>query len=249
MDLTIAHLCPELLNLYGDKGNIIAISRRCEWRGIGVRVKNYSLDEPIDFSSIDIVILGGGSDREQLIVSRKLQTIKQSFTNYVENGGSVLAVCGGYQLLGEYYQLNHEKISGLDILDIYTIQKEGRLISNAILETEYGTVVGFENHGGRTYIKTYGNGTKPFGKVLFGSGNNAEDGFEGATYKNVIGTYLHGPLLPKNPKLTDLIIKRALERKYKKKIQLAALNDKEENIAQNAIIDRFLTNKHSKNKV
>lgn len=243
MELTIGHLYPDLLNLYGDKGNIISIVRRCQWREINVQVKSYSIDDTVDFSDIDIMLLGGGSDREQLLVARKLQSIKQDVSNFVENNGTVLAVCGGYQLMGEYYQLGDEKIQGLDIIDVYTVQKKDRLISNVILKTPFGKVVGFENHGGRTYIKEDSKQTEPFGRVLFGNGNNASDGFEGALYKNVIATYLHGPLLPKNPRITDEIIKRALLKKYGKETKLSKLDDTEETTARHAITKRFLKSK------
>lgn len=240
MELTIAHFCPDLLNLYGDRGNIVSIRKRCEWRGVDVRVKEYSLDSPVDFSEIDIAILGGGSDREQFIVAKKLQYVKNDFVNYIENGGVVLAVCGGYQLLGEYYQLENCKINGLNAVEIYTLQSKKRLISNVILQTKFGKVVGFENHAGRTYINTKNEAIKPFGKVLYGHGNNGEDGYEGIIYNNVIGTYLHGPLLPKNPAITDEIIRRAIKQKYHIDVELKELNDAEETEARQSIINRFI---------
>ncbi len=237
MKINIAHFYPELLNLYGDKGNIISLVKRCQWRGIEAEVRNYSLEDDIDFSNIDIVFIGGGSDREQLIVCKKLVNIKDDIKEYVESNGVLLGICGGYQLLGKYYQLHEDKIDGLELLDIYTIQKPGRLIGNVVIETEFGKVVGFENHGGRTYIED--KDIKPFGKVIYGHGNNGEDKFEGVIYKNVIGTYLHGPLLPKNPKLTDEIIKRALEKKYNEKIELSPLDDTEEIRAHQFIVNKY----------
>ena len=184
MKITIGHFYPDLLNLYGDRGNILAIKKRCEWRGIETEVKEFSIDDEVDFSGLDIVFLGGGSDREQLIVCKRLKEIQKDILDYVQDNGVILAVCGGYQLLGHYYQLEKEKIEGLSVLDIYTIAGQKRLIDNVILETDFGSVTGFENHGGRTYIGDH----KPLGKVLYGNGNNGEDEQEGVLYRNVFGT-------------------------------------------------------------
>ncbi|HIT91156.1 MAG TPA: glutamine amidotransferase, partial [Candidatus Merdenecus merdavium] len=191
MKITIGHLYPDLLNLYGDRGNILCMSKRLNWRGIDSEVIEYHLEDEIDFSKLDIILLGGGSDREQQIVCHRLQKIKEEFKAYVERGGVVLAVCGGYQLLGNYYQIGEEKIQGLGIIDMYTQQEKKRLIGNIVIDCELFDLplVGFENHGGRTYL---GN-NKPLGKVLYGKGNNDHDQVEGVLYKNVIGTYLHGP--------------------------------------------------------
>ena len=235
-EIKIAHFYPDLLNLYGDRGNIITLTKRCLWRGIDVSVKEYGINDEVDFSDIDIAFIGGGSDREQLIVCKRLREIKKDITEFAEDMGVILGICGGYQLLGNFYQLENENIEGLSILDIYTVQKKGRLISNVVIENEAGKIVGFENHGGRTYINSH----KPFGKVLYGNGNNGEDGFEGVEYKNVYGTYLHGPLLPKNPAFSDKIIRKALERKYKKEITLESLDDKEEKRAAEYIVKRFI---------
>lgn len=212
--------------------------KRCEWRGIDAETIEYGIEDKVNFSKLDIVLLGGGSDREQMIVCQRLQEIREDFEAYVESDGVVIAVCGGYQLLGHYYQTDQGKMEGLHLVDIYTEQKPGRLIDNIVLKSELFDmpVVGFENHGGRTKI---GN-NKAFGKVLYGSGNDGESGYEGVIYKNVIGTYLHGPLLPKNPQVCDYLIERALERKYKEKIILAPLEDKEEMEANSYIVKRFL---------
>ena len=236
--IVVGHLYPDLLNLYGDRGNIQCIMKRCEWRGIDAETIEYGLEDKVNFSKLDIVLLGGGSDREQMIVCQRLQEIREDFEAYVERDGVVIAVCGGYQLLGHYYQTDQGKMEGLHLVDIYTEQKPGRLIDNIVLKSELFDmpVVGFENHGGRTKI---GN-NKAFGKVLYGSGNDGESGYEGVIYKNVIGTYLHGPLLPKNPQVCDYLIERALERKYKEKIILAPLEDKEEMEANSYIVKRFL---------
>ena len=236
MKITIAHLYPDLLNLYGDRGNIQCMVMRCLWRGIGAEVKEYRLQDTVDFSGTDIVLLGGGSDREQQIVCTKLQDIREDFHAYVEDGGTVLAVCGGYQLLGHYYDTPEGRMNGLSLADLYTEQRDPRLISNVVLQNDglpY-EIVGFENHGGRTYI---GN-NRPFGRVVYGYGNNGEDGTEGILYKNVTGTYLHGPLLPKNPHVCDRILGSALERKYGT-AELAALDDAQEREANRYIVRRF----------
>ena len=153
MKITIGHLYPDLLNLYGDRGNIACMEKRCHWRGIGAETIEFNTGDAIDFSKLDIVLLGGGSDREQAIVCRNLLEIQNEFKEYVEDNGVVIAVCGGYQLLGKYYKTADAMIEGLDLVDIYTEQGEGRLIDNIVLQSELADmpVVGFENHGGRTY--------------------------------------------------------------------------------------------------
>lgn len=242
MKITIGHLYPDLLNLYGDRGNIQCLMKRCQWRGIEAQTVAFELDDKIDFSGLDIVLLGGGSDREQLLVCQKLRENREEFKKYVENGGVVIAICGGYQLLGKYYKTEQGMIEGLDLVDMYTEQGEGRLISNIVMKSELFEmpVVGFENHGGRTYIGE----NQPLGKVLYGSGNDGESGYEGVVYKNVIGTYLHGPLLPKNPQLADWLITRALEQKYKESISLQPLEDSQETEANNYVYHRFVKTEH-----
>lgn len=238
MKIKIMHLFPDLLNLYGDKGNIECMRKRLIWRGIDCEVVPFTTeDEGFDLSDIDIVFLGGGSDREQKIVCHSLLEHKSELKEFVEDGGSLVAVCGGYQLLGKYYKLEDEMIDGLDILDIYTEQGKGRLISNIVLEADFLSkpITGFENHGGRTYI----NGHKPLGKVLFGNGNSDGAGVEGVVYKNVVATYLHGPLFPKNPELCDYVLTNALKRKYADFEKLTPLNDELENQANDYIVNRF----------
>ena len=168
MKLTIGHLYPDLLNLYGDRGNIQCFRKRLEWRKIEAEVIPFLSDDKIDFTKLDIVLLGGGSDREQELVCKYLIEIKQDFKDYVENNGVVLAVCGGYQLLGKYYKTDKKVIEGLDILDIYTEWEPERLIRNIILNSPLfeTPITGFENHGGRTYIGSH----TPLGKVFFGLG-------------------------------------------------------------------------------
>ena len=237
MKLRIAHMYPDLLNLYGDRGNIQCMVMRSLWRGIEVEVKEYRLEDTVDFNTADIVLLGGGSDREQQIVCTRLQQIRENFCNYVEDGGTVLAVCGGYQLLGHYYDAPEGRMQGLSLVDLYTVQKSPRLIGNIVLQNPLLSyeIAGFENHGGRTYI---GENT-PFGKVFAGYGNNGNDGHEGVMYKNVIGTYLHGPLLPKNPHVCDLLLAKALNRKYGR-AELAPLDDTLEKQANRYIKERFV---------
>ena len=154
MKLTIGHLYPDLLNLYGDRGNIQCLMRRCQWRGIEAETIAFELGDAIDFDQLDIVLLGGGSDREQMLVCQKLREIQPAFKAYVEKGGVVIAICGGYQLIGSYYKTDEGMITGLDLVDLYTEQGQGRLISNIVLESPLFQmpVVGFENHGGRTSL-------------------------------------------------------------------------------------------------
>ena len=220
MKLTIGHLYPELLNLYGDRGNIQCLMKRCQWRGIEAETIAFEMGDTIDFSKLDIVLLGGGSDREQMIVCEKLKAIQKDFKAYVEDNGVVIAICGGYQLLGSYYKTEQGMIEGLSLVDMYTEQEEGRLISNIVLQSDLFEmpVVGFENHGGRT-------------------------GYEGVVYKNVIGTYLHGPLLPKNPQLADWLILKALQRKYGEQTALTELDDSQEKEANDYIFHRFTQNR------
>ena len=240
MKLTIGHLYPDLLNLYGDRGNIQCFRKRLEWRGIEAEVIPFLSGDKIDFSKLDIVLLGGGSDREQELVCGYLKEIKADFKNYVEQGGVVLAVCGGYQLLGKYYTApNGEKIQGLGILDIYTEAGNNRFIGDTIIYNEdfNETYVGFENHSGRTYL----NGLKPLGKCIHGYGNNGSDGYEGCIYKNTYCTYFHGSLLAKNPELADRFIKTALEIKYSE-VALEKLDDSLELKAKEVIINRLNNN-------
>ena len=242
MKLTIGHLYPDLLNLYGDRGNIQCFRKRLEWRGIEAEVIPFLSGDEIDFSRLDIVLLGGGSDREQELVCGYLKNIRDDFKKYVEEGGVVLAVCGGYQLLGKYYKTRTETIEGLAILDITTEWEPERLVKNIILNSPLldMPVVGFENHGGRTYIGDH----TPLGKVFFGYGNTGKSGYEGVVYKNVIATYLHGPLLPKNPQVCDYLLERALKRKYGEDVRLEPLPDELERSANSYIADRYSDKKY-----
>ena len=218
--LTIVHLFPELLNLYGDGGNVIALTRRLQWRGLPVEVREIAMD----FSQADIVFIGGGADREQMIVKDAMVARKSELSAYVADGGVLLAVCGGYQFLGHSYAMDDVVVEGLGVIDMETVRGEGRLIGNAVIQSDIcdAPIVGFENHGGRT---TLGPDAKPLGRVLGKTfGNNGEDGFEGVHQGNLIGTYLHGPLLPKNPQVADYLIARAFDRRGDA-LELAPLDD------------------------
>jgi CobQ-like glutamine amidotransferase family enzyme len=210
LELTLCHLYPELLNLYGDTGNIISLVKRCQWRNINVKVKKYNLGDKVDFGDVDIFFIGGGADSEQVIAGNDMKKIKPQLKNAIEEGKVILAICGGFQLLGMYYQSNEGNVEGLGLLDFHTKAGNRYFVGNTVVNTGDYHLVGFENHTGRTYL----NNLKPLGHVIHGFGNNGEDKTEGVRYKNVIGTYLHGPLLPKNPRLCDDIIRISLKNKY-----------------------------------
>lgn len=219
--LVIAHLFPDLLNLYGDGGNVKVLERRARDRGIPVEVRRVNYGETIDFKNVDLVFLGGGPDREQRLASEELSRMKDSFQAYVEDDGVLLAICGGYQLLGRTWLLNDEEVEGLSVVDMVTGRAPGgsgdRLIGNIALKSDLAMcpVVGYENHAGRTHL---GVGVESFGAVVSatGHGNNDDDKHDGVRYRNVIGTYLHGPVLPKNPEVADALIARALERRARR---------------------------------
>lgn len=236
MELRIGHLYPDLLNLYGDRGNICCLKKRLQWRGINAEVIQYPGGSKIDFDKLDIVLLGGGSDREQELACRYLKEMGPQLKDWALAGGVLLAVCGGYQLLGNYYRTEKTTIEGLGILDIYTEWAPDRLVCDIVLDSplSQSPVVGFENHGGRTHINSH----TPFGKVRSGYGNTGESGYEGVVYKNIVATYLHGPLLPKNPEVCDYLLQRALKRKYGGNATLSALPDKLEHMANAYIANR-----------
>ena len=222
--LTIVHLFPELLNLYGDGGNVIALKRRLQWLGLPVEVREIGMGDAMDFSQADIVFIGGGADREQMIVKDAMVARKSELSAYVADGGVLLAVCGGYQFLGHSYAMDDVVVEGLGVIDMETVRGEGRLIGNAVIQSDIcdAPIVGFENHGGRT---TLGSDAKPLGRVLGKTfGNNGEDGFEGVHQGNLIGTYLHGPLLPKNPQVADYLIAQAFDRRGDA-LELVSLDD------------------------
>ena len=211
--LRVVHLYPDALNLYGDGGNIASLQKRCEWRGIPVRVDQVRMGEALDLSDADVVLLGGGADRDQLAVAKELQGQREQLAAYVEDGGVLLAICGGYQLLGHSYMMSGQKIEGLHILDLDTDAGSTRLIGNVAIDSSLcdAPIVGFENHAGRTHL---GASETPLGRCLVaGTGNNGEDGGEGVLHKGVVGTYFHGPILPKNPGVTDWLLTHALLRR------------------------------------
>jgi lipid II isoglutaminyl synthase (glutamine-hydrolysing) len=270
--LNIAHLYPKSMNIYGDKGNIIALQKRCQDRHIKVNITEIKLGDNLDADQFDLFFAGGGQDRNQITVSKDLQTKKQDLQKAASQNKVFLLICGTYQLFGHYFKTHEAKIiPGISILDINTIASNQRKIGNvtinithpdfnsttksitrhskrneeshsnshsgalAIESNTLPTLVGFENHSGNTYINPKSS-TKPLGRIISGFGNNGEDGFEGAYYRNCFGTYLHGSLLPKNPHFADFLIQKALETKYQKPIELEPLNDELEIKAHNFIL-------------
>jgi lipid II isoglutaminyl synthase (glutamine-hydrolysing) len=240
--LHLVHLYPRLLNLYGDRGNIITLRQRCAWRGMELRVHEIGLGESLPLEPPDIFFMGGDQDREQTVVVEDLrERHKEAVEHQVHSGVPFLAVCGSYQLLQQYYRpAEGPDLIGLGIIDAYTVHPGHdvpRCVGNVVVEWEGGTIVGFENHGGRTYLQ---HGTVPLGRVIQGYGNNGEDGFEGARTGNVFGTYIHGSLLPKNPAFADLLLDLALQRRYPG-YKLAPLDDSLEATAHEAAILRART--------
>ena len=237
LKISVAHLYPELLNLYGDMGNIITLKKRCEWRGIGFEYKKISLGGSI--KEHDLYFIGGGQDKQQQDVAYELYKNKDFLTDERDKGAVFLGICGGYQLFGHYYQpFDADKLLGISLLDAYTVAGKKRFIGNVTVKTDFlnpKTLVGFENHSGLTYLQGT---TKPLGKILTGNGNNGTDGFEGARFKNVFGTYLHGSLLPKNPQFADYLIELALEKRYGKKITLSKLDDKIEEETHKSLVGK-----------
>lgn len=238
MKLIIGYLYGDLMNIYGDTGNITALKKRCQWRGIDVEIKNISLGDNLKKGSADIYFFGGGQDQAQGIVAKDLANSKgKTLKAEIERGVPLLSVCGGYQLLGEFYKpFGGAKLAGAGIFDAYTEASHDRMIGNIVIKSMFGDLAGFENHSGKTYLKS---GATPLGMVIKGFGNNGKDQTEGCVYKNAVGCYMHGSLLPKNPKLADWLIKKALEVKYGKKIELKPLDDALELQAHNAIVKRF----------
>jgi CobQ-like glutamine amidotransferase family enzyme len=223
MKLKLIHFFADKLNLYGDRGNVKTLVNRCAWRGIELEVIEQKNIEGLDLAEADILFIGGGSDREQALCTEDLRAIKDDLKEKIEDGIVMLTICGGYQFLGTHYiAADGSRLEGLGILDLHTETKGERLIGNLVISTSLcGDLTGFENHGGRTY-----HNYETLGTVRLGGGNNGEDGKEGLVYKNLIGTYMHGPLLPKNPQLADELIKRALTRKYGTIEPLVTLDDR-----------------------
>lgn len=252
MHLVIGYLYPDLMNIYGDTGNITALKKRAEWRGIEVEVKNISVHDKLKPGEVDIFFFGGGQDQQQSIVASDLETsgsLREAskgkiIKKEVERGVALLAICGGYQLLGDYYKpFTGPRLPGVGLFPAYTVASDQRMIGNIVIESSIPHtlnpkpyLVGFENHSGKTYLK---DGAEPLGTVITGFGNNGDDKTEGCIYKNAIGCYMHGSLLPKNPELADWLLQKALEVKYGKEISLNPLDDSLESQAHIAAIQRF----------
>ena len=231
LTIRICYLYPRLLSVAGDRGNLFALTQRCAWRGIGYQVTEADVGEVPDFAQCDLILLHGGQDREMTVAARDLAAKADPLREAIEGDAVVLAVCAGYQLLGRSYApAGGPPIQGLGVLDAVTEGGPTRFIGHVAVECDLGSgrkhrLTGFENHSGRTYL---GSGTKPLGRVLAGAGNNGEDGTEGARYREVYATYLHGPVLPKNPWLADHLLSRALAHRYQDFDPLTPLTDQAE---------------------
>lgn len=247
LDVRICHLYPELMNIYGDRGNVIALVRRCAWRGIEVTVTALSLGDPLEHDRYDLYFIGGGQDREQMLVCEDLSADKgEALRAAVEGGAALLSICGGYQLLGRsFLTWTGEFLPGISLFDVETVGGDTRFIGNVAVRCELegaeGVLVGFENHSGRTRL---GPGCRPLGRVIHGHGNNGEDGTEGCVYRNAVGTYLHGSLLPKNPRLADWLLLGALRRRHDLE-RLPPLDDSLEEAAHRAALDLVLRERRS----
>jgi len=231
VNLRIAHLYPDLMNIYGDRGNMIVLEQRCRWRGITPEITAVGLGDPLDPAWYDLIFVGGGQDRDQQLMAHDMRDIKGAALLEAASLNSVLfSVCGGYQLLGTYYRsADGQELQGVGLFDAWTIHpgaRATRCIGNVLIQCPWDGqarhLVGFENHGGRTYL---GPGAQPLGRVVRGFGNNAEDGQEGIVQGHAYGTYLHGSLLPKNPWFADHLILQALQRRHGNDVSLAPLDD------------------------
>ena len=238
-EVRLLALYPEQMNIYADRGNMIFLQRRTEWRGIPFHYAAAGPGDGFDPADHDLIYIGGGQDRDQVLVAEDmLRTKRDAIASAVEDGAALLAVCGGYQLLGHRYQLGEESIPGLGIADLETVREPGpRLIGNVSIEVDLGegpqVLAGFENHGGRTHL---GAEATPLGRVLHGHGNNDRDGYEGVKRLNLIGTYLHGPLLPKNARLADHLIALAIERRTGARPHLEPLSDELEGASHDSAL-------------
>jgi CobQ-like glutamine amidotransferase family enzyme len=241
MKIVVGHLYPDYLNIYADRGNIAVLERRARWRGIGFDYRTIGLDEAVRPGEHDLYYVGGGQDREQALVAQDLEAKGQPLREAVDRGAAFLAVCGGYQLLGRFYRdRSGAELPGIGLLPHYTVAGDRRMIGDVLLECELDpgerrTLAGFENHAGRTYLDE---GGEPLGQVLAGFGNNGEDGFEGCRLRAAVGTYLHGPLLPRNPWLADWLLARALARRTGAVPALEPLPDELEGAAQRVSAER-----------
>ncbi len=241
MELKICHLYPDVLNLYGDGGNIMCMQKRLVWRGLGASVTRMPIGSKESLAGYDVVFIGGGQDFEQQVLLEDLHRGRSDELRAAADDGVVfLTICGGYQMMGHYYEtFDGKRCDFIGLLDLYTVGAKQRMIGNykfRCTESAGGsTVVGFENHSGRTIL---GSGLEPLGTVLAGHGNNGEDGTEGAHWKNVFGTYSHGPMLPKNPEFCDLLLATALERRYGR-AALEPLNDAAERAAHDEMCGKI----------
>ncbi len=230
-EITILQLYPDELNVYGDNGNFLALKQRAQWRDISVNIIRHNIGSDFSKYKPDIILGGGGQDSNQLKITDDLEKIAPRLKQWIEDDTPCLFICGSYQVLGAPYQnLNGQTIPGTNILDIKTVASNIRSIGNITVESpEFGRIVGYENHSGQTYL---GKNLAPLGKVMRGFGNNGKDGQEGLRYKNLIGTYCHGPILPKNPRVADFLLGQALRRKYGDTVNLTELDDSTELSAQ-----------------
>ncbi len=257
MKLVIGYLYPSVMSQYGDRGNVLTVQRRCQSRGIDVEVDELDLGDRIDPDHVDLLLIGGGADAHQRVVCDDLLKVKgEAIRRAVTDGAAAFAVCAGYQLWGHYYRTaSGEELPGLGIFDAHTVHRAAqtgtkldtitragsvRAVGNLLVDWASHVLVGFENHGGRTYLRS---GAQPFGHVLAGGGNNSEDGSEGCAYRNAIGTYLHGPAFPKNPALADHLIQAALSRKYGV-VQLEHLDDVRETSAYQQAQEQATRKRH-----
>jgi len=237
-ELVIAWLYNDRMSIYGDRGNVIALRQRAQWRGIDAEVVNVTISDALP-ERVDIYFFGGGQDQEQIAVSHDLQGEKgDRIRSDIEAGAAALTVCGGYQLFGhEYRPFDSTPLPGIGVLDVVSVASNERFIGNVVIESEWGELVGFENHSGLTSL---GPGAEPIGKVRVGRGNNGRDGFEGARYRNAIGCYLHGALLPKNPVLTDWLIAAGLRHATGTNAELLPLDDRAEASAHATAVERAI---------
>jgi lipid II isoglutaminyl synthase (glutamine-hydrolysing) len=251
--LTVGYLYPSVMSHYGDRGNVICLTKRCEWRGIDVEIQHLERGDPVDPDRVDLFLMGGGADSHQRLIAEDMVKVKgEAVKAAIEEGAAALMVCGGYQLWGEFYRAyDGTELPGLGMFPSYTIHRAHQLgsrlrsisdaravrsVGNLAVQWEDRTLIGFENHGGRTYLRP---GAQALGRVLAGQGNNSEDGWEGCVYRNAIGTYLHGSVLPKNPALADHLIESALRRRDPG-LRLEPLDDALERKAHESVLQWVL---------
>ncbi|MBA3945126.1 MAG: glutamine amidotransferase [Herpetosiphonaceae bacterium] len=245
--IRIAHLYPDQMNIYGDRGNILTLQQRCRWRGIAAEVVAVQPRQSVDWTSFDLAFFGGGQDSGQALIAEDfVERQAAGIREAAEDGLVLLAICGGYQLLGHYFlTYTNEQLPGIGLLDVHTVGGDKRLIGNVVVRWNNDghleasaphELVGFENHSGRTYL---GHGVRPLGRVVRGFGNNGEDGTEGAVYRNVFGCYMHGSLLPKNPHFADHLLALALQHHSQNRLSLPSLDDTLELTAHRVMVERL----------